>query len=185
MSAGCSACGYSERWLLRGQRRTGADKCRLPRVALEHIEPTVRLLFVVISQLEPLRANWLERAAVPKNIPAQRTARRRHSEQSALFPPRPPLSAQQPTFIVATHGSTNVHCSQTRTNQRSLWPEIIGVAARQPRWQNPQVGTLSSVPNPNIAPIWQSFSAPCLLVIHAVQHLQQERDSASGRNENG
>jgi hypothetical protein len=61
--------GYNERWLLRGQRRTGGTSGLFP-VADEHILLTSVFLFVVISQLEPLRANWLERAAVLKKIPA-------------------------------------------------------------------------------------------------------------------
>jgi hypothetical protein len=49
------------------------------------------LSFVVISQLEPRRANWLTRAAVPKNIPARHedlyTPQGSHFEHSHKFRP--------------------------------------------------------------------------------------------------
>jgi hypothetical protein len=41
-----------------------------------------------------------------------------------LFPPRPPLSAQQPTFIVAR---------RARSNQPVLWPEIFGLSGQPKR----------------------------------------------------
>jgi hypothetical protein len=47
-----------------------AEQGGLLPVADEHILLTSVFLFVVISQLEALRANWLERAAVLKKIPA-------------------------------------------------------------------------------------------------------------------
>jgi hypothetical protein len=116
--------GYKERWLLRASRHkkrcadkggNGGNKADCSEWRMSTSSQRKLFLFVVISQLESLRANGPERAAVPKNSRPSRDDLERHdgairsvSASSAFvratfLVARP---AQQPTFIVAGRSET-------------------------------------------------------------------------------